>query len=1129
MSIRALLSVGTVVCLLAGCTTDDKPLETAPGEVGTTDDTATDADGDGVPAADDCDDGNATVFPGAEEVCDGVDNDCDGVVDPETATGARSFSADRDGDGFGDPADTVTACEAPADTVTNALDCDDGDAAVHPDADEVCDGVDNDCDALLDDADDSLDVSTGATFYGDVDADGFGDPDFSLFACAQPEGFVEDATDCDDATADVNPDADEVCDDVDNDCDGLVDDADDSIDLSTIRTFFRDGDGDGYGVVDDITEGCSLPSGYSTEPTDCDDDNPAISPGATEVCDAGDVDEDCDGLSDDLDPSADRTTGTVFYTDSDGDGFGDSTDTGTAFCDDPSDGTLVVVTNASDCDDTDAAVSPVATEVCDVADVDEDCSGAADDLDPGVDPTTQTDWFVDGDGDSFGDGSALAACDDPSDGTTSYVTTDGDCADADSAIYPGATEVCDDQDNDCDGDIDDDDADLDTSTATEWFVDGDGDGYGDSDGSATVACDAPTDTIDNSTDCDDSDATINPAATEVCDASDVDEDCNGVADDADSGVDTSGFTDWYTDADSDGFGDSAATATAQCNAPSGSVADNTDCDDSTAAVNPDAQEVCDSLDNDCDGDTDDADSSLDVSTTTSWAPDSDGDGYGDDSATTDACTAPSGTTDTLGDCDDADAAVNPAAAEVCDSIDNDCDGDTDDDDDDVDVSVGGTTYYADTDTDGYGDENDAGTGFCDDPGTGWSDVDTDCDDAAAAVNPGATEVCNLVDDDCDPSTSSDGMALWVDSAGATTDLTAVLSAGTSGSPIAFPSPGDGTAYVCTGTWYAYLTVDGDDVDLVGVDGSASVIVDAGGADQVLEVKRSATVDITGFTLQDGDKSKGGALSVDSSTLTGSDLILQDSAADEGGGLYVDKSTVTLSDCLIDDNVSADVGGGIFIEDTSDVDLTTCIVSNNSSDFGGGVYLTDSSTLSAELSTFSSNEALDGNGGGIRCYSSDSVSLVDTDFTSNTASDNGGSIAMLDCTLTMDGGTISSSSAAYAGALITYDSATLTDVDVDNNTSDEWSGAVYAELGDDETFAVSGGSFTNNTGDSYGGGLYLYLTHRDALASFVSTTFSGNSPYDVDYEYWNGGAIYLYSPYTYSTTTSVTCEGPSGCN
>jgi hypothetical protein len=105
-----------------------------------------DADGDGFSQADDCDDDNDAVFPGAEESCNGIDDDCDDEVDEAGATGEQTFYADQDGDGYGDAAAQVLACELPADAAIDSSDCDDTDAGTHPGAEDIpCTGVAEDC------------------------------------------------------------------------------------------------------------------------------------------------------------------------------------------------------------------------------------------------------------------------------------------------------------------------------------------------------------------------------------------------------------------------------------------------------------------------------------------------------------------------------------------------------------------------------------------------------------------------------------------------------------------------------------------------------------------------------------------------------------------------------------------------------------------------------------------------------------------------------------------------------------------------------------------------------------------------------------------------------------------------
>jgi hypothetical protein len=164
----------------------------------------------------DCDDRDATVSPGAEEVCDGIDQDCDDVADEDVK---GTYLSDRDGDGFGDDAATIEACDAPEGYVVEGGDCNDGDETIHPDAAEICDERDQDCDGTADDG-----VSAGSVYYGDLDGDGFGDAGLTVEACGIPAGFVAVDGDCDDGDALVNPSASETCNDVDDDCDGEIDD-----------------------------------------------------------------------------------------------------------------------------------------------------------------------------------------------------------------------------------------------------------------------------------------------------------------------------------------------------------------------------------------------------------------------------------------------------------------------------------------------------------------------------------------------------------------------------------------------------------------------------------------------------------------------------------------------------------------------------------------------------------------------------------------------------------------------------------------------------------------------------------------------------------------------------------------
>ncbi|MEO0600091.1 MAG: putative metal-binding motif-containing protein [Myxococcota bacterium] len=313
-----------------------------------------------VAVADDCDDREPGVFPGAPELCDGVDQDCDDAID-ESATDWVTLYEDVDGDGFGDDAVTLTACP---DTPGYALvggDCDDDDDTVAPDLPDICNGgVDDDCDATTDE-----NVDFGTPWFVDGDLDGFGDDATAVWACEAPApdlvALGGDCSDGDDTrypgaieTCDlddsVHPDADEACDGIDNDCDPATTD-DDAPDAPLWAV---DSDGDGFG--DDslaLVPACVQP-GDTVLPelaTDCDDTNDNVNPDATEVCNGG-RDDDCD-------PDTDEQDTRTWYADFDGDGWGDPDVTARA-CLAPAD----FVGNDGDCDDAASDLNPSDTPGC---------------------------------------------------------------------------------------------------------------------------------------------------------------------------------------------------------------------------------------------------------------------------------------------------------------------------------------------------------------------------------------------------------------------------------------------------------------------------------------------------------------------------------------------------------------------------------------------------------------------------------------------------------------------------------------------------------------------------------------------------------------------------------------------
>jgi len=732
----------------------------------------------------DCDDTNGAINPGATEICNFIDDDCDGTTDDGITYLVYYTDADLDNYGTGAGANYCT--DPGSSYALNDEDCDDADNAINPGATEICNAIDDNCDGNNDEG------LTFTLYYADNDGDTYGNAIMTAETCdGAPIGFVSDDTDCDDSDAAINPGATEICDGIDNDCDG-------NIDEGVLNTYYADADGDTYGDILSSTTACSAPIGYVANSNDCDDSDAAINPAATEICNG--VDDDCDGSTDEGltfttyyadaegdgfgDPASSVTAcaipggyvadnsdcypGLTTYTDADGDGFGfgspvpcgpvinnaDCDDTQLLYADSDGDGfgagpaiECGVATN-TDCAPFNNAVYPGATEICNG--IDDDCDGTADD---GVLNT----YYADADGDTYGDAtSSTEACSTP----VGYVSDATDCNDADDAINPAATEICNFVDDDCDGITDD------GITYLIYYTDADIDNYGTGLG-ANYCADPGLGYSNNNSDCDDTNGSVNPGATEVCNG--VDDDCNG---DIDEGLT---FITYYADADGDTHGDAAVSTTTCDGAPMGYVLNSDDCDDNNDAIYPGVIDLCNGIDNDCDGNIDD-----DALFTTYYL-DNDGDTYGDqlDAGTT-FCYVPAApyVLDNT-DCNDADASINPGASEICNAIDEDCDGISDD-------GLTFTIYYADADGDTYGNAA-VTTTTCDGAPVGYVIDDTDCDDSDASINPGATEICNAMDEDCD-GIADDGLTFttyYADADGDTHGDVAVSTTTCDGAPMGY--------------------------------------------------------------------------------------------------------------------------------------------------------------------------------------------------------------------------------------------------------------------------------------------------------------------------------------------------------
>ena len=616
-----------------------------------------------------------------------------------------TYYQDLDGDSFGNSNTTVLACFAQPGLVLNNQDCNDNNAAINP----------------------------NTVWYADADGDGFGNIAVTQTTCIQPNGYVANNTDCNDNNALAN----------------------------VVTTWYADTDGDGYGNAANSMQNCGQPAGYVANSTDCNDASAAINPAAVEIYNG--IDDNCNNSVDE------GFTPVNYYLDNDGDGVG-----GNTFVLGVTSPGANYVLITGDCNDNSAVMYPGNTETCD--NLDNDCDAS---VDEGLIYVT---YFQDSDGDNYGNVSVtLSSCNVPQ----GYVLDSTDCNDQNSAINPGALDIPGNGiDEDCSG--------LDApivaaqlgiyeftqpsgcpvlaNTVTTQPANASFSIYTNVGGSCTAAANVFNNNTWNTG------AVVDPAnynefsiqadscfgltltkltfTNKVSNvntiptwhlrssldnfAADIASDSittNAVLNDTVllgaafsnvnqvtfrfyiTGISTTGAT-WrndnvslwgfinsvqpqtfYADTDGDGFGDAANTLLS-CTLPAGYSTNNTDCDDSNAQINPN----------------------------TIWFLDTDQDGYGDPTNFTTSCLTPPGTVLNGDDCDDTNAQLNL-----------------------VDM------YYVDADGDGFGDEA-TGVETCAQPANTVT-VGGDCDDANDQIYPGATEICDNEDNNCDGNTD-EGLATY---------------------------------------------------------------------------------------------------------------------------------------------------------------------------------------------------------------------------------------------------------------------------------------------------------------------------------------------------------------------------------
>ncbi len=325
-----------------------------------------------------------------------------------------------------------------------------------------------------------------------------------------------------------------------------------------------------------------------------------------------------------------------------------------------------------------------------------------------------------------------------------------------------------------------------------------------------------------------------------------------------------------------------------------------------------------------------------------------------------------------------------------------------------------TTWFQDADGDGFGNPAVTKTA-CPQP-DGYVADNTDCDDTNPNVYPGATEICDGVQDDCANTawTSDAGLATFMDGTGAITDWSSKLAAGTQATPVTIALDTEGTLNVCGGTWYAGFTV-GANVAIVGHGGRDAVILDGGDQQRVVTSPSGGTayaLELSGVTLAHGKSTaNGGAMRLlNAGQVKLTDVAVTASTAVNGGGIYA-LSPLDLERVSISGNTAVDSGGGLLTvgavtADWLQITGNQATAAQGGNGYGGGWVIDDTAPVTLTVSNLSvdRNTALQGGGILVRGLNSAPPTLTVTggEISGNSAVRRGGGLWMSQGDVTLTG-------------------------------------------------------------------------------------------------------------------------------